>query len=87
MAKTKKNLSLELLVIQKGLKRANELGFDFSSYVTYLINLDTKNLSNKENEGIVVAEKSEKKEPNEINFEVADNETLNEVDNILNGNI
>lgn len=78
MAKIKRNLSLEEAVIQKGLKRAGELGFDFSAYVTYLINADTRKIKIQEEES-----NKEEAEGNDINM--PDAETLNEVDNILNG--
>lgn len=84
MAKTKKNLSLEEAVIQKGLKRAGELGFDFSAYVTYLINADTKKIKIQEEENV---EKSCEKETKENDLKIPDDETLSEVDNILNGNV
>ncbi|MDH2337354.1 hypothetical protein [Clostridium perfringens] len=84
MAKTKKNLSLEEAVIQKGLKRAGELGFDFSAYVTYLINADTKKIKIQEEENV---EKSCEKETEENDLKIPDDETLSEVDNILNGNV
>lgn len=84
MAKTKKNLSLEEAVIQKGLKRAGELGFDFSAYVTYLINADTKKIKIQEEENV---EKSCKEETKENDLKIPDDETLSEVDNILNGNV
>ena len=81
MAKTKKNLSLEEAVIQKGLKRAGELGFDFSAYVTYLINADTRKIKIQEE----IGEESNKEEAEGNDINMPDAETLNEVDNILNG--
>jgi hypothetical protein len=38
--KVKKSVSLEDKVIAKGKNKAKTLGFDFSSYLTYLINKD-----------------------------------------------
>ena len=42
MAKIKKNLSLEETLVKESIKRAKELGYTFSSYVTYLLNEDLK---------------------------------------------
>lgn len=42
MAKIKKNLSLEEALVKESIKRAKELGYTFSSYVTYLLNEDLK---------------------------------------------
>jgi hypothetical protein len=82
LAKIKRNLSLEEAVIQKGLKRAGELGFDFSAYVTYLINADTRKIKIQEEE---IGEESNKEEAEGNDINMPDAETLNEVDNILNG--
>lgn len=38
--KVKRNVSLEDDVLRKGLKKGKTLGFNFSAYVTYLINKD-----------------------------------------------
>lgn len=75
MAKIKRNLSLEEAILKRGLRRAAELGFDFSAYVTYLINSDTKKI------------KIQEKETKENVLNIPDDETLSEVDNILNGNV
>lgn len=84
MAKTKKNLSLEKSIIEKGLKRAAELGFDFSAYVTYLINADTKNIKIENVENV----ESDFEEEDNINaLKITDDEVLSEADNILNGNL
>lgn len=72
MAKIKKNLSLEESILNKGMARAEKLGYNFSSYITYLINKDAKN---EEIEIKVKNETDDSKLPNEIS---------DEVDNILN---
>lgn len=84
MAKIKRNLSLEEAILKRGLRRAAELGFDFSAYVTYLINSDTKKIKIQEKENL---EKSCEKETKENDLKIPDDETLSEVDNILNGNV
>lgn len=38
--KVKKSISLESEVLEKGKAKAKTLGFDFSAYLTYLINKD-----------------------------------------------
>lgn len=87
MAKTKRNLSLEDKVLKKGLKRAQELGFNFSTYVTYLINNDTKNLIIDDSEDLESNSEEEKNDINKISndIEVTDPEALSEAENILNG--
>ena len=44
--KVKKNLSLEENLLKAAIKRSNSLGFNFSAYVTYLINKDLNNIDN-----------------------------------------
>ena len=82
MAKVKKNLSLEEEVLKRGLARAKELGYNFSSYVTYLINADT----NINNFTAVTLEETSKKEINNAiaEEEKIDADILEEIDNIDN---
>lgn len=76
MAKVKKNLSLEEDILEIGLKRAKMLGYNFSSYITFLINLDTNNLElknvNSKDEKAITEDK-----------ESIDDDILSEVDNVL----
>jgi hypothetical protein len=38
--KVRKNISIDNTLLSKGIKKAELMGFNFSSYVTYLINRD-----------------------------------------------
>ncbi|MCD3217848.1 hypothetical protein G8S55_11530 [Clostridium botulinum C] len=72
MAKIKKNLSLDEEIINKGMQRAKIMfGGNFSSYISYLIYQDTKDIETKEI-------KQEK-----VQRIVKDHEALNEIDSIL----
>lgn len=68
--KVKKNLSLEEDILNKGLVRAKDLGYNFSTYVTYLINQDCNGIEIK-----TVPKENKKK---------LDKESENSIDNILN---
>ncbi len=90
MARNKKNLSLADCIIEKGLKRSEELGFDFSSYVTYLINLDIQglignNLDCKRNYSY--DEMKNKLNEDEVIAMTVNKELESDIDEILNGNI
>lgn len=73
--KMRKQISISPNVYDKGIERAEELGFDFSSYLSYLINLDytyeglEKKIGNVE---IVRKPKKEKevKKDKQLSFEV-----------------
>lgn len=77
MAKVKKNISIEEDILKKGLERAELLGYNFSSYITFLINLDTNNLELKSVN--IKDEKALTKDDSNI-----DDDVLSEADNILN---
>lgn len=44
--KQKKNITLDPRLIMAGTERANELGYSFSGYITYLINKDIDEVKN-----------------------------------------
>lgn len=45
--KKNRNISIDELLLSKALTRAKSLGFNFSSYLAYLINNDLKGTNNK----------------------------------------
>ncbi len=55
--KVKKNLSLDENLIKNAETRAKQLGFNFSAYVTYLINNDINNLNIIKSEPVKVKDK------------------------------
>lgn len=77
MSKVKKNISLEEDILTKGLIRAKELGYNFSSYVTYLINEDSNNFNTKDDK--VTQIKNDKTSDNKVSSKI-----MSGVDDILN---
>lgn len=55
--KVKKNLSLDENLIENGEIRAKQLGFNFSAYVTYLINNDINNIEIIKKEPVKIKDK------------------------------
>ena len=80
MAKVKKNLSLEKNIVEKANVRATELGYNFSAYVTHLINMDCMG------KNIIIPEQAiaiDKEEPKKDDMAIKDEELLDEIDNIM----
>lgn len=87
MARNKKNLSLADCIIKKGIERSEELGFDFSSYVTYLINLDLQgfiggSFNNERN--VMNKEIKDDLNKDEVIAMAVNKELENNIDDILN---
>lgn len=68
--KIRRNISLDETVLQKGLVRAEEQGLNFSSYITNLINQDSK--------GIVVQEARQEQKIQEF-----DDDLMDDIDSII----
>lgn len=95
MVKSKKNLSLSQNIKEKAEKRAAELGFDFSGYITYLINLDLLKYVNiegcindyyKRNKDENATKKDNENKDHKIAGTLTE-EIENSIDDILNGTI
>ena len=68
--KIRRNISLDETVLQKGLAKAEEQGLSFSSYITNLINQDSK--------GIVVQEVRQEQKIQEF-----DDDLMDDIDSII----
>lgn len=75
--KVKKTLSLEDTVITKGEEKAKRLSFNFSSYVTYLINKDCGEMQGIE---VSIDKEPVKKLSKEVSGSIDDIMNLNDVE-------
>lgn len=88
MVKSKKNLSLSEGIVQKGIERSEELGFDFSGYITYLINLDLQGfIGNNFNDRVIFKKEKKKVNEDEIKATIVTKELAGDIEDILNCNI
>lgn len=73
--KIRRNISLDDAVLEKGLSRATELGLNFSSYITNLINQDSK--------GIVIQEVKQEQIVQAPSEEMIDDDLMDDIDSII----